>query len=125
MKFLQISNKALVENTDASLETPNTNAPSETSSTNAPSETSEEKKKNSVVSGSKELSSNFSDPSTNKNLAFITRLDNGSFQCNPYGKLYKQKGSLVKHLGKNHSIILSEFICETCEKVFEDQRKLS
>ena len=53
-------------------------------------------------------------------------LDSGSYACNFCGKLYKQIGSLKKHLLTNHEIEdLVSFRCKKCNNFFETQKKLS
>ena len=44
------------------------------------------------------------------------RVAMGKFVCTHCGKEYKQLGSLVKHLKKNHDISSTEFICTVCKK---------
>ena len=56
-----------------------------------------------------------------------SQLDNGSYGCNFCGKIYKQLGSLKKHLNSNHELqdLVSLFLCRKCNKLFYTKKKLS
>ena len=56
----------------------------------------------------------------------VHTLEDGTFKCAKCVKVYKQKLSLIKHLLKNHGIVLtSSLSCEICSKEFDTERKLS
>ena len=50
----------------------------------------------------------------------------GSFVCNLCGKLYKQIGSLKKHINTNHKLEdIVSFVCKKCNKLFDTRKKLT
>ena len=52
--------------------------------------------------------------------------NDGTFTCDTCGKIYKQIGSMKKHLESNHSIFESiSFLCKQCNKVFQTKKKLT
>ena len=56
----------------------------------------------------------------------FTEVAPGQFMCTSCGKLYKQIGSLIKHLKSNHKITdIVSFRCDKCNTLFESKQKLT
>ena len=50
----------------------------------------------------------------------FSELDDKQLSCNFCGKIYKQTGSLLKHLKINHEFVDSvTFRCKKCNKLFD------
>ena len=47
----------------------------------------------------------------------------GRFMCTHCRKVYKQLGSLIKYLKKNHNIVAAEFVCDKCHKDLCSKKK--
>ena len=60
-----------------------------------------------------------------KNEPYSVR-DDGHFVCNVCGKVYKQMGSLKKHINTNHKLgDIVSFLCKKCNKLFDTKKKLT